>query len=366
MRSVRLEFFALLIASAMLAGCAAKKEDPGGTNGTADSTATKATAKGKETDKAVPVEVTVIAAGHISSFILTTSSIETEEAVDVFPQVTGIAVKLNAEEGEYVRKGDVLLEIDDREYRLAEQSARVNYDRQQNSFDRSKSMFEKNLTSADEFDIARFNLEQARIDWEKAKLTLDYCKIRAHISGYISQRTCKLGDRLLTSSKVYSLVNSDLLLAKIYLTEKDAMRARVGQRAEIYSDAIPGKTFDGRVSIVSPVVDPTSGMVRVTVRLEDKEHLVKPGMFVNVHLITDTRQQAALIPKKAVIYDDNRQFIYVVRNDTLAIKVPLQAGYSDRDHIEAVGGVSVGDTLIVVGQSGMKDSARVKIADAKS
>jgi RND family efflux transporter MFP subunit len=361
----------LTICLVLLAATACSRKDSkrAGNNGKADSTGTNGVAK-KENNpadlKAVPVEVTTISGGEISSYVLTNASIETEEAVDIFPQVSGIVVKLRAEEGQYVQKGAVLLDIDEREYKLKEEAARVNYERQKNSFERSKNMFEKKLLSESEFEVANFNLEQARIEWEQARLTLDYCKIKAPISGFISERMCKLGDRLLTSTKVYSIVNPDLLLAKIHLTEKDALRTKVGQRAEIISEALPGQRFAGEVDRISPVVDPSSGMVRVTISVSDRQRLLKPGMFVNVHLITETKRNAVLIPKKAVVYDDNRQFVYAVRNDTLALKVPLKPGYADRDNIEALEGIGIGDTIIVVGHSGMKDSTRVKIAEMKN
>ncbi len=353
------------------AACSKSEAENPNKKAKADSTGTNGVAKKEDKNKApeikaVPVEVTTIAAGEISSYVLTNASLETEETVDIFPQVTGIVVKLRAEEGQYVKKGDVLLDIDDREYKLREEAARVNYDRQKNNHERSKNMFEKKLLSESEFEVSNFNLEQARIEWDQAKLTLDYCNIKAPISGFISDRTVKLGDRLLTSTKVYSLVNPDLLLAKIHLTEKDALRTRAGQRAEILSEALPGQKFAGVVDRVSPVVDPSSGMVRVTIRVADRQRLLKPGMFVNVHLITDTKRDAVLIPKKAVVYDDNQQFVYVVRQDTLAFKIPLKPGYTDRDRIEALGGINIGDTIIVVGHSGMKDSTKVKIAELKS
>ncbi len=369
---MKISKWSILILCAFLlfaAACSKSDAESSRKKNKADSTGTNGVVK-KENKapelKAVPVEVTTIAAGEISSYVLTNASLETEETVDIFPQVTGIVVKLRAEEGQYVKKGDVLLDIDEREYKLREEAARVNYERQKNSYERSKNMFEKKLLSESEFEVADFNLEQARIEWDQAKLTLDYCNIKAPISGFISERTVKLGDRLLTSTKVFSIVNPDLLLAKIHLTEKDALRTRAGQRAEILSEALPEHKFAGEVDRVSPVVDPSSGMVRVTIRVADRQRLLKPGMFVNVHLITDTKRNAVLIPKKAVIYDDNQQFVYVVRQDTLALKVPLKPGYTDRDRIEALHGINIGDTIIVVGHSAMKDSTRVKIAEMKS
>jgi membrane fusion protein (multidrug efflux system) len=356
-------FFITLILA--VSGCSNKDKEKPGTNGTAMAGTNESDEKKDEELRAVPVEVTTIAAGKISSFVLTNASLETEETVDVFPQVTGLVVRLLAEEGEDVQKGAPLLEIDEREYKLREEAGRVNFEKQKNAFERSQSMFDKQLLSAAEFENAKLTMEQARIEWEQAKLTLDYCKIKAPISGIVSERLAKVGDRLLTTTKIYSLVNPDLLLAKIHLTEKDALRTKVGQRAEIISEALPGQTFIGQVDRISPVVDATSGMVRVTIQLQDRKRLLKPGMFVNVHLITDSKANAALVPKRAVIYDDNHQFVFVVRHDTLAIKVPLTAGYTDRDNIEALGGVSIGDTIIIVGHNAMKDSARVKIAEMK-
>lgn len=371
---MKISKWSILVVCAFLfavAACSKSDAESPSKKNKADSTGTNGVAEAKKENKApelkaIPVEVTTIAAGEISSYVLTNASLETEEMVDIFPQVTGIVVNLRAEEGRYVKKGDVLLDIDEREYRLREEAARVNYERQENSHGRSKNMFDKKLLSESEFEVSNFNLEQARIEWEQAKLTLDYCKIKAPISGFISERTVKLGDRLLTSTKVYSIVNPDLLLAKIHLTEKDALRTRAGQRAEIRSEALPEHKFAGEVDRVSPVVDPSSGMVRVTIRVTDRQRLLKPGMFVNVHLITDTKRDAVLIPKKAVIYDDNQQFVYVVHQDTLALKVPLKPGYADRDRIEALNGLNIGDTIIVVGHSGMKDSTRVKITEMKS
>lgn len=369
MKKIRLVMLLLAAAALALTACAKSEAEDKVKKDKTEDKASNGVAKEKDKAdevKAVPVEVTTIEPGVISAYVLSTSSIETEEAVDIYPQVSGIAVKLLAEEGKYVRKGDVLLEVDEREYKLKEEAAKVNYERQKNAHERAKSMFEKNLMSASEFDVASFDLDQARIEWEQAKLTLDYCRIKAPISGFISERTVKLGDRLLTSTKIYSIVNPDLLLAKIHLTERDALRTKPGQKAKVISEALPEAEFHGVVDRVSPVVDPSSGMVKVTIRVPDRQRLLKPGMFVNVHLMTDTKENAVLVPKKAVIYDDNRQFVYVVRNDTLALKMPLQPGYTDRDNIEALSGVGLGDTIIVVGHNAMKDSTRVKIADTKS
>ncbi|MGH7492902.1 MAG: efflux RND transporter periplasmic adaptor subunit, partial [bacterium] len=195
----RLLLTSLIALALAVSACSNKEQEKAGTNGTA-SAATNGNDKDKTKEeglKAIPVEVTKIAAGQISSFVLTNASLETEETVDIFPQVTGLVVKLLAEEGDYVKKGTSLLEIDEREYKLREDAGRVNFEKQQNAFERSQSMFEKQLLSAAEFEGAKLTMEQARIEWEQAKLTLDYCKIKAPISGIVSERIARIGDRLL-------------------------------------------------------------------------------------------------------------------------------------------------------------------------
>jgi multidrug efflux pump subunit AcrA (membrane-fusion protein) len=113
-----------------------------------------------------------------------------------------------------------------------------------------------------------------------AKLTLDYCKIKRRFP-VLSPTHGQARRPAATSTKVYSIVNPDLLLAKIHLTEKSAPHQSRTTRGDS-SEALPEHKFAGEVDRVSPVVDPSSGMVRVTIRVADRQRLLKPGMFVNV------------------------------------------------------------------------------------
>ena len=114
-----------------------------------------------------------------------------------------------------------------------------------------------------------------------------------------------------------------------------------------------------RIKRISPVVDPASGTFKVTVGLKSDGQL-KPGMFVNVHLIISTHENAILIPKTAIVYENEYMNVFVVR-DSIAHKIRLKAGFEDAKKVEALSDIEDGDKVIVVGQAGMKDKTKVRI-----
>ena len=111
---------------------------------------------------------------------------------------------------------------------------------------------------------------------------------------------------------------------------------------------------------ISPVVDPTSGTYKVTIGVTDRQNLLRIGMFVSLQIITSIHENITAVPKDAIVYESGLPFIYVVRNG-LAHKVLLNAGVSDELYIEAISGISDGEEIIVVGKSGLKDNAKVRV-----
>ncbi len=314
----------------------------------------------KEAEKTVPVEVVEAARGDISNYILLSSNIETEIMADVYARVQGIVEKIYKEEGDYVKKGEVLLSLEPEQYALAEQAAAVEYRKQLAKYERLKKMHEKKLLSDEEYDDAKYTLDAMRIKWDEAKLNLDFMKVRSPINGRVGERLAKIGKRIQPSDKLFSVVNNQEVIAVVYVPEKNINQLKVGQQAYIFSENIRSKPFPAWIKRISPVVDPQSGTFKVTLGVKNENQLLRPGMFVNAHIITDTHKNVLLIPKAAVVYENQYMNVYVVR-DSVAHKIQLNAGYEDADKIEALNGINEGDKIIIVGQAGMKDKTRVNI-----
>jgi len=316
-----------------------------------------------ETDL-IPVEVTTIKRGLISDFILLSTNLETEKMANVYPRVQGLVENILVEEGDFVKKGQVLMTLEADEYVLAEEKARLNYLNQKSDFERMEAMFQQNLLSKEEFETAKYTLQGLEVDWKQAKLNLSYTKITSPIAGVVGDRLIKPGDRIQPTDQLYSVINTTEMIAVVYAPEKELGNVEKDQAAYITSDHLKEERFDGWVKRVSPVVDPKSGTFKITVGVKNKDNKLRSGMFVNTHIITATHENAVLIPKTAIVYENEQLNVYVVK-DSIANKVTLKVGFQDHEKVESLEGIKEGDQIIVVGQSGLKDKTKVKIVNER-
>lgn len=314
---------------------------------------------------AVPVEVTTLSTGEISSFLLYSSTLETEQLVDVYSRIAGLVVGVYAEEGDRVSKGQRLIQIEKDEYELAEQKARLDYETQKANFERIKALQQENLMSEEEFQNAEFSMKAAEIAWKQAALTLEYTTVAAPISGVVGDRLVQLGGRIMTTTKLLSIANLDEKIVQVYVPQNEFTKCYRNQTALVATNVLPGEKFKGYVKRISPVIDPQSGTFRVVVGVKDPQNKLRPGMFVSAELIVDTHQNARLIPKSALIYENERTYFFMVQQDT-SLRVELQKGFEDAEKVEVLNDIPVGTKVVVLGQNGLKNGSKVKIIEERS
>ena len=334
----RFVLLAAVLACGALTGCGGEKaEGENKTGAAADSTKTDTTAtdttkaaeeKAKKTPEGVPVKVHHVQQGAISSYMEYNAKVEAEETVDVYAHGTGLVKRVLAEEGDRVQVDQVLVHLVDDELKLAEAEAKVAYLKLENDFNRQKKIFDKNLLSKEEYERNEFDLEQARIRWQRAQLDLDHARVRSPITGVVAERIVRLGDRIGPSTKLYSLVNMKSLISRAHIPGGELPNISVGQPARITTDLLPDDNFPGRIIRISPVVDPNSGTFRVTLAIDDADERLRPGMFVTTRIVTATHEEALLVPKRAVVYDDGHPHVFVVQDST-ARKIQLDVGFED-------------------------------------
>jgi membrane fusion protein (multidrug efflux system) len=347
-------------------GSAQNNDSEAKNDSTASDSLKKAEKDKKEKDsELIPVEVTSIGTGVISSFILVSSNLETEIQADVYARAQGIVEKILIEEGQYIAKDAVMLKLEAREYEIAEKKAHVEYEKQLSLFKRQQVMLEEELLSQEEFDQVKYTMQSAQYTLEDAKLRLDYMSITSPISGWVGERLTKIGARVQPSDKLFSVVNKTEVIAVVYIPEKNINELKMNQQAIVTSENLLGENFDAQIKRISPVVDPSSGTFKVTVGVNNKDQKLKPGMFVNVHLIIDTHNDALLVPKTAIVYENEYMNVFVVR-DSVATKIRLEPGFQDSEKIEALNEtIKPDDKVIVVGQAGMKDKTKVRIVSER-
>ena len=308
---------------------------------------------------AVPVEVVEILPGPISAFIETNGTLEAEREVDIVARTGGPLVALNTEEGVQVKAGELLAQIDELEARAQVEIARVALQDAEIVYNRAKASLENAVVSQEVYDTALSALESAKAQLSGNEIQLGYTRITAPFDGLIVQRAVKFGETVTAGQQLFRISDFDPLLCVIGVPERDLARLSVGQPAVLRVEAFPGEQFQGRVLRISPVVDAATGTIRVTLEV-NRQGRLSPGMFAGVRLVTDVRQEALIMPKRALSLESLADSVFVVE-DGVAYRRNVTLGYEEDDRVEVASGLARGDRVIVVGQDGLTDATPVQI-----
>jgi membrane fusion protein (multidrug efflux system) len=316
----------------------------------------------KRPEEAVPVEVAALERGEIEAVLRLSSNLDAEGEVQVFAEAPRRITRLLVEEGNPVRKGDLLVQLQDDEQRSAVAKAEIELKESQRDYERAKELFEQKLVTEETFTEAGYTVERNRLALEDARRALGYTQVRAPISGIVTERLVNLGDHVTVNQPLFRIVDFDSIVARIYVPEKDMGRLAVGQPARLRADALGGRVFTGAIDRISPVVDPATGTVKVTVATPRQEGL-RPGMYVEVELVTAVHDAALLVPKRALVYDNDQVFIFRLKydEDRRVERLRLTPRLENADFIEPTDGLEPGDQVVVAGQSGLKDNGLVRL-----
>lgn len=319
----------------------------------------------EDQDEAVPVDVAVLGHGSIEAIIRASANLEAELAVRVLSEAMRRIVELHVEEGDRVRKGTLLLRLQDDEQRSALARAKTEHAKAQREFDRQKRLHERELTTDQALNDATDELERGKLALDDAQRELSYTEVRASIAGTISSRMVNLGDHVQLGQHLFDIVDFESIVARIFVPEKNLKQLRPDLPARVHASAVRDEPFEGRVKRISPVVDPRTGTVKVTVDVGGRSEL-RPGLYVDVELVTDVHEDAILVPKRALVYDNDQVFIYRLQPDHTVARLRVVPRLADRDWVEPVGGVAVGDSVIIAGQAGLKHGARVRLPEIET
>jgi membrane fusion protein (multidrug efflux system) len=318
------------------------------------------TEEGEEELTPIPVEVAEISSGPVASYITATANLVPEDQVRVLAETEGRVASLKVEEGDRVMRGHVLASLDRNEAEIALNKARLKQTNALLAWERSKDTMEQGLISREEFDRLTMELEMARQEVAEAEWRLDRTVIRAPFGGVITERFITPGQHLRPGDEVFAVADFDPLVARIYLPEKDVLTLAEGRDVHISLAADESLSFAGRIRQISPVVDTATGTVKVTVEADKTPSQVRPGAFVTIEIVRETREGAILLPRESVIRELRSAHVFVIDGET-AEKRAVTLGLEEGELVEALSGVEAGEQVIIAGQGGLKPGSRVKV-----
>lgn len=314
--------------------------------------------------------------------------IRAQQFVEIRARVEGYLEKMLFAEGTYIRKGQTLFVIDPRVYRarVDKAKAQLNKARAQalkakRDLDRIRPLFEQSAASQLELDNATAAYESAvadvavgEADLTQAQMTLGYTSVQSPISGYISERNADIGTLVGPSGKslLATVVKSDTVRVDFSMTALDYLRNKarnvnLGHRDStrkwdpyITVTLADGSEYPyrGLVDFADPQVDPQTGTFSVRAEMANPDHILLPGQFTKVRLLLDVREDAVVVPSKAIEIEKGGAYIYVVRPDSIVEKRFVETGSEWGNNIVVERGLVRGEDIVVEGyhklQHGMK------------
>jgi membrane fusion protein (multidrug efflux system) len=317
---------------------------------------------GEKEKTPVPVSVAAVAVGPVSSYLTATANLVAENEVKIVAEAQGRVAQLLVEEGQYVQSGQVLASLVRDDAEIALTKARVRANNARVAFNRAKEMRQANLIAAGDYDKTAMEHDVAQQELAEAQWRLGKTTIRAPFDGRLTQRAITRGQHVNSGETLFTVTDFDPLIARIYLPEKDVVTLREGREVTIRLKAAEDISFRGRIRQISPVVDTATGTVKLTVEAVQPPPLARPGAFVTVAIVRDTRPRAVVVPREAVLRELREAHVFVLDpTGKVARKRQVSLGLEEGAVVEAVSGLKPGERVIVAGQGGLKDGSLVKV-----
>lgn len=351
-RSIAGSALVLLAATLLLAGCGSR----------ADNGAAK---KGDEGPPPVTVEAVAAEPRPMAASYVGTASLEARAESQVVAKTSGVALEVLVVEGEVVRAGQVLVRIDPDRARLNLAQIDAQVKKLEANYRRASELVKQQMVSVGDHDQLRYDLENARAAWRLAQLELSYTNVTAPISGVVASRSIKAGNFVQINTPIIRIVDNSRLEATLNVPERDLTTLREGLPVRMQVDALPGRTFEGTVDRIAPVVDAGSGTFRVVCAFDPdggaaQPGVLQPGMFARIRIDYDSRAAALAIPRAALLEDDGEAAVYVVRDGT-AVRTGITTGYVDGGFIEVREGLAEGDRVVTAGKAALREGSAVQV-----
>ena len=292
--------------------------------------------------------------------------ITANEMVDVRREVDGVVQEILFKEGQFVKKGQDLVRLDESKLATAVAEGEANFQLSKANFDRAKGLSDSQLISQQEFEQARTVFEATRANLDLNKRLLKDARIYAPFEGVVGARTISPGQVIRKEAVLTTIVDLDPVKVEFNVPEKVLGQVRVGQDLEIGVATYPDRKFKGKLFFVSPYVDLTNRTALVKAEVPNPNGELKPGMFANLELTVTIRENAVVIPEVALTQtlEGGRAMIFVVDASTNAQLRPVKLGVRMAGFVE-VEGVKQGERVIVEGTQKTVPGKPVQLAPEK-
>lgn len=323
-------------------------------NGTATETGTAA-----PMDFAMPVEAATVKQETLVRNIVAVGSLLANEKIMLQPEFEGKVVTIHFKEGQKVNKGDLLVTLDDSIYKAELNQADARLKLSQANKKRINSLRKKGLSNEQEEDQAVSELGVNRASRELARTRLNKMAIHAPFEGTIGLRSISEGDYLSSGHDIVTLINNNPIKLEFRIPEVYLSEASIGQTVDVRVDAFRGEMFTGEVYAIAPEVDVGGRSFMVRAQIPNDDSRLIPGLFAQVELVLERKENALLIPEAALMPAGDKQYVYRI-DDGKAVRTEVSLGIRQGDFVEVISGLNPGAQIVTAGQMKIMDGSKVQ------
>lgn len=312
-----------------------------------------------------PVETAAVSQGRVADQVEALGSLSANESAPIVPEIAGRVVALPFREGQPVKAGAVLVELDPTIAQTELAQARANLSLAEDVIERNRTLVQRGAGTVVSLEQATAQLAIAQANLAASEARLEKLTVHAPFDGVTGLRRVSVGAVIQPGEVVATLSSLDPIKVDFGVPELFLKSVRVGQAIEVTIDAVPGRTFQGNVYAIDPVVDASTRAIRLRATIPNADGALKVGLFARVKLTTDVREDAILVPEAALIAspDGRSSAVYVVR-DAKSSLTAVKIGRRANGRAEIVEGLSSGDVVVTAGQQNLRDGAAVAVAAA--
>jgi membrane fusion protein, multidrug efflux system len=323
----------------------------------------KQNAGGPPPNPPAPVTVAEAKRQPVAETLSVVGTLTANESIEVKPETDGTVAEILFQEGQPVKKGELLIRLDESKLAAALAEAEANLKLSAATFERNKELYREKLVSQQEYDqaAALFQANQATVDLRKQQL--QDVRIVAPFAGVTGSRAVSPGQMVAKGATLTWLVDMATMKAEFNVPERSLSGIQVGQSIALKVAGYPRETFQGQVYFLAPQVDPNTRTLLIKARLPNTEHKLKPGMFANLALTLTLREDAIVIPESALMTVGERTLVYVITSDDTAQMRPVTVGVRMPNLVEITQGLQAGERVVAEGVQKVRPGGPVKAAE---
>ena len=301
------------------------------------------------------VEIAVAEARLVPQESVYASTVEAYAVNNIMPQSGGRIRKINVEVGDYVQRGQVLAEMD----RLQLDQLELQVKNDEIEYERLKSLYEEGGVSKSDFETAELGYKVRKSNYNNVK---ENTILRSPITGYVSARNFDKGDMFGMSAPIFTVQQVVPVKLLVGVSESEYTKVKKGDKVSLTVDAIPGKTFQGKIERLYPTIDAATHTFKAEVVVPNADRVLRPGMYARVTVNFGDRR-SVIVPDKCLVKQEGTgtRFIYVLGEDSTVSYIPVTVGRHMGAEYEIVAGLQDGQKVIVKGQAALKDGVKVNV-----